>query len=230
MKTIFWDFDGTLVLNSKWSRSIIDTLDERYPGHGFTHQRVGAFLNEDFPWHFAERYHPELCTSEAWWGLVKPLLARGFIGVGYGKEESAAMSEEARQKILQSSYYTLYDDTFEVLETLKQKGWRHFVLSNNYPEMPEIVNGMSFGHLFDGVISSGMAGYDKPNPGIYKFALELAGNPDTVWMVGDNIKADVWGAEAMGIPAILVREPTTESVKYYAADLRQAAEIIEKNS
>ncbi|WP_443044957.1 HAD hydrolase-like protein [Streptomyces sp. NBC_00343] len=35
-------------------------------------------------------------------------------------------------------------------------------------------------------------------------ALDRAGSPGRVWMVGDNAVADVAGAQALGIPAILV--------------------------
>ena len=58
----------------------------------------------------------------------------------------------------------------------------------------------------------------------------MAGNPEKTWMVGDNIDADVRGAEAAGFKAILLHKPGREKVKYYARNLREAAEIIEQNS
>jgi ribonucleotide monophosphatase NagD (HAD superfamily) len=48
-------------------------------------------------------------------------------------------------------------------------------------------------------------------------------------MVGDNIKADIGGAEAVGIPAILVHTQVTERPIYYAADLYEVARIISEN-
>ena len=51
-------------------------------------------------------------------------------------------------------------------------------------------------------------------------AVQLAGNPEEVWMVGDNPVADVGGAEAVGIKAILVRKQKAEPVRYYSPDLR----------
>ena len=72
-KAIFWDFDDTLVYDSKWTRSIIDALDARHPGHGILPDQVHAFLREDFPWHSPDVYHPELSTPEAWWGQVRPV-------------------------------------------------------------------------------------------------------------------------------------------------------------
>lgn len=40
---------------------------------------------------------------------------------------------------------------------------------------------------------------------MFQLALAEAGDPHHVWMVGDNAVADVAGAQAVGIPAILVR-------------------------
>jgi ribonucleotide monophosphatase NagD (HAD superfamily) len=48
-------------------------------------------------------------------------------------------------------------------------------------------------------------------------------------MIGDDLDADVRGAETVGLPAILVRNPSGENVKYYARDLLEAASIIEAN-
>lgn len=47
-------------------------------------------------------------------------------------------------------------------------------------------------------------GYEKPHPEAFKIALSTAGNPKFVWMIGDNINADIIGAQNVNIPAILV--------------------------
>jgi len=46
-------------------------------------------------------------------------------------------------------------------------------------------------------------------------------------MIGDNLVADVRGAEAVGLPAILARSPRGDDVRYYAPDLFEAVAIIE---
>ena len=229
-KAVFWDFDGTLVIDSKWSGGLLQALDALHPGHSQTHETLKANFSRRFPWHFAEKYHPELSSPEAWWNLVRPLLAEAVEKAGYNPKESLLMAEMAHQSILRPDNYRLYDDTLPVLENLKSKGWRHYIVSNNFPELADIVRRMPFGNLFNGCISSGEVGYDKPNPGIFRYARYLAGNPEKVWMVGDNITADVRGAESAGIPAILVREPAKEPVAYHAPALEEAAEIIENNS
>lgn len=76
-------------------------------------------------------------------------------------------------------------------------------------------------------LSSAAIGYEKPHPRSFRIALEAAQNPANVWMVGDNPIADIAGAEAVGIPAILVRRPRPDGIRYYATDLWEAARIIE---
>jgi putative hydrolase of the HAD superfamily len=205
---------------------VLKALDILRPGHDINREQIGTLLHEGLPWHTPERYHPELSSSEAWWAFVRTVLAGAVLGRGYGREESSWVAELAQELILNPETFIPFDDTLPVLQNLHEKGWRYFILSNNYPELPDLVNHPPFYHLIDECITSGLAGYDKPNPGIFEYALELTGYPRKVWMVGDNIKADVRGAEAVGIPSILVRTRTDEPVKFYAADLYEAAEII----
>ena len=78
-------------------------------------------------------------------------------------------------------------------------------------------------------MTSAATGYEKPNPEAFKNALVTTGNPERVWMIGDEPVADIQGAEAAGLPAILVRSPQTEGIRYYARDLTEAVAIIEAN-
>jgi len=69
-------------------------------------------------------------------------------------------------------------------------------------------------------ISSVNVAFEKPNPRIFRHVVELADNPQEVRMVGDSLKADIRGAKAVGIKAILVRKPANEPVKYFSPDLK----------
>lgn len=78
-------------------------------------------------------------------------------------------------------------------------------VSNHVPELPALVAALGLAPYFSAVVTSAALGWEKPNPRMYAAALAAAGDPDEVWMVGDNPVADVAGAEAAGIRAILVR-------------------------
>jgi ribonucleotide monophosphatase NagD (HAD superfamily) len=55
--------------------------------------------------------------------------------------------------------------------------------------------------------------------------LEAVTGADAAWMVGDNPKADVRGAEAVGLPAILVRGPK-RGARHHCEDLSGIVDIV----
>ena len=78
------------------------------------------------------------------------------------------------------------------------------------------------------VFNSAETGYEKPHPRAFEAVLEAFPSSDTFWMIGDNAHADVAGAEALGIPAILVRQPQ-QDIERYCEDLIQVAAIVMKD-
>jgi FMN phosphatase YigB (HAD superfamily) len=74
----------------------------------------------------------------------------------------------------------------------------------------------------DGVVSSHDVGWRKPHRAMYERALDLAGvRPAEAFMVGDNPVADVRGAQAVGLRAVLRRTAMHE----LPADVRPDAVI-----
>ena len=225
-----WDFDGTLVEGPGWGKTLVRVLDSKHPSHGITYEQIRAFLHEGFPWHNPERYHPELCDPTVWWSFVEAILVRAYQGVGYGSSESKKLAQSAHHLLLDPSGYRPFEDTLAALQRLSDLGWRHVILSNNFPELPRLLDKLPIKRFLHKCISSGITGYEKPNPAAFALALDRAGHPEQVWMIGDSISADVRGAEAAGIPAILARQFPNEPIKYYARDLLEAVSIIENNS
>ena len=82
---------------------------------------------------------------------------------------------------------------------------------------------------FDSITSSEESGFGKPNPKIFRLALERAGNPKNAIHVGDSEKRDIDGAIASGlIPVKIGHKGTKSRARYIASDLRDAADWIEK--
>jgi putative hydrolase of the HAD superfamily len=206
-RVIFWDFDGTLAHRpGLWGGCLLEVLDEHRAGHGVELERLRALLRNGFPWHEPDVAHPELAEPDAWWARVEGLLASAYEGVGIESEASRKLARLARERYVDHTCgWQLFDDTLPVLERLRSEGWRHAILSNHVPELPALVTGLGLSPLLGCVLSSAVTGYEKPNPKAFELALESCGQPGKVWMVGDNPDADVAGAEAVGIPAILVR-------------------------
>ena len=154
------------------------------------------------------------------------LLTAAYEGVGIEARRAAELAGRVRERYVDPTrVWELFPDTKPVLERLRDQGWRHVVLSNHVPELPAIAEGLGLTPLVDHIVTSAATGYEKPHPEAFRLALELCGAPDEVWMVGDNPTADVAGAEAAGIPAVLVRTQS-DAAERIAADLYEAAATI----
>jgi putative hydrolase of the HAD superfamily len=227
---IVWDFDGTLARRhggTSFAACMVETLDAHEPGHAVTVDRVRPFLRSGFPWHSPAIAHCELETPDMWWGRVEPLLARAYEGVGYPADRAGELGALARRNYVDTRYWELFEDTIPVLAALSERGWRHLVLSNHVPELDAIVAQLGLAPLLDAVVNSALTGYEKPHPEAFAIARRAAGEPSEIWMVGDNPKADVEGARAAGIPAILARsEAARELVEHHAATLHGVEAIV----
>jgi putative hydrolase of the HAD superfamily len=226
-RVILWDFDGTLAHRpGMWRGCLLEVLDEHEAGHSVQAEQLRPFLRDGFPWHRPDVPHPELCEPEAWWRPIETLLATAYEGVGVGHERAQELARHARARYIDATFgWRLYDDTLAVLERLRSHGWRHAILSNHVPELPDLVAGLGLSPLIDRVFSSATTGYEKPSPEAFEHALNRCGHPREVWMVGDNPVADLAGATSVGIPAILVRANDVNG-RDAVADLHEAAEII----
>jgi putative hydrolase of the HAD superfamily len=155
--------------------------------------------------HRPELAHPELCHPDAWWGVVEQLIARAYAGAGIAADRAAVLATLAHEHYVDPAVgWQLIEGAEQVLDELSRDGWRHAILSNHVPELPAIVEGLGLGERFERVFTSAATGYEKPHPQAFAVAREALGRPEMIWMVGDNPVADVDGAEAADIPAILV--------------------------
>lgn len=101
--------------------------------------------------------------------------------------------------------WQVFPDVRPAMEALRARGLILGVVSNWAWRLPELLDDLGLGALLDFVAVSARIGYDKPHPGIFEWALDQAGVPAaSVVHVGDHLVADVEGARAVGIDAVLV--------------------------
>lgn len=226
---VLWDFDGTLAWRpGLWSGCVLEVLDELAPGHTAEREAVRAALKGGFPWDRHEEPHPHLSSADAWWESVKPLLRRAIRG-SVEEARVGELADAVRWRFTDASrQWRVFDDTRAALRTTAAGGWRNAVLSNHVPELATIVTALGLGESLEQVFSSASTGFEKPHPEAFRGALRACGDPPLRWMVGDNPIADVAGAEALGIPAILVR--TNASARRSAKDAVAAAQLIVSGS
>ena len=105
----------------------------------------------------------------------------------------------------------LFDDTIDMLETLRNQGYRLGCITNRSfggPRFLEEVRELGILDFFEVMAISCDFGYMKPHPQIYEHALStMKIAPDETAMVGDSLRADMEGAQALGITAIWRTRP-----------------------
>jgi len=208
-RVVLWDFDGTLAWRpGLWGGCVIEVLDELEPGHAVTIESVRAGLRSGFPWDDHEQPHPDVADAERWWVPVQELIANSVrqASGGSGELDAERVAAAVRSRFIDPTQgWLVFDDTVSALVRVADAGWHNVLLSNHVPELPELVAGLGLSDHFTLLFTSASSGYEKPHPEAFRIALLASGSPSRAWMVGDNPIADVQGAEAIGLPAILVR-------------------------
>jgi putative hydrolase of the HAD superfamily len=93
----------------------------------------------------------------------------------------------------------------EGLRAFRELGLRLVVVSNSDGSAERGLEEAGLRAFFDDVLDSAVVGYEKPDPRIFEHALERSGaEPERAVHVGDLFHADVTGARAAGIHAVLL--------------------------
>jgi 2-haloalkanoic acid dehalogenase type II len=114
--------------------------------------------------------------------------------------------EEQRQRVFES--FELRPDCIETIEGLRDAGLHVAVVSNiDNDYLDPMIERAGLDRLLDAWTSSEEARSCKPDPGIFRLALEKAGcSAQQVVFVGDSPEADVGGASALGMTTVLINE------------------------
>jgi epoxide hydrolase-like predicted phosphatase len=105
---------------------------------------------------------------------------------------------------------TVHEPVVEKIRALRGDGLKTGLLTNNVKEFATWRDLVPLDELFDVVVDSSEVGMRKPGAAIYRHTLELLGLPPEEVVFLDDHPANVAGAEAVGMTAILVGpDPTT---------------------
>ena len=102
-----------------------------------------------------------------------------------------------------SSFNHLFENTFEILDYLKQNYNLHIITNGFDKVQQEKLTNSNINKYFNTVTNSEMVGVMKPNPKIFNFALELAETKvHQSIMIGDSYEADILGAKNIGMDVV----------------------------
>jgi HAD superfamily hydrolase (TIGR01662 family) len=144
--------------------------------------------------------HPDFEHDDEIWFTFTERIVRGMGGAPPASYECAVEITRGWER---HENFELYDDVIPVLDELRRAGLKIGLVSNSARD----VHAFARHHALDidAGISSFHHGKTKPHASIFRAVLDLLGvAPTEAAMVGDTIEADIDGALALGMRAVLV--------------------------
>ena len=146
------------------------------------------------------QHHPELDHDEEVWVAFTE---RIVLGMGGRAPAAHDVAVELTSRWAQHANFELYDDTLPTLRRLRERGVKIGLVSNSARDVREFA--LHHGLEIDAGISSFHHGKTKPHASIFRAVLELLeAEPQDALMVGDSVDADIAGALAIGMQAVLL--------------------------
>lgn len=144
--------------------------------------------------------HCELAHDEEVWIAFTERVVTGMGGDPGRARACAVQILEAWER---SENFDLYDDALPTLGSLRARGLKLGLVSNGTRDLGAFV--AHHGLEVDAAVSSRLHGKIKPDPSIFRAALErLEVEPGEALMVGDQPEDDVEGARSIGMTALLL--------------------------
>ncbi len=227
MPVIFWDFDGTLVYSpSLWSGNLLNALNDITTEHDLTLWDFKPYTASGyFTW---DNQTDDLThiKGDMWWEYMNTHFYDTYISLGVSHEIAVKAVDKFKPKILDKNNYTVYSDVVYTLKKCKEKGYTNVVLSNNYPELEEVIAQLELSPYFDEYVVSAKIGLEKPKSGIFEYAKSLFPNENDFIMVGDNPYADILGAKKHGMKTVYVHKGYFNEADYCFDDLKSILNIL----
>lgn len=194
--TVLLDALGTLVeLERPWPH-LVDELAARGVVVGEEDARA-AMLAEMA---YYRAHHDE---AGDWAGLVD--LRRRCAAVVQERLGTSLPLDDVRDALLAAIRFRPYPEVAGTLARLRADGARLAVVSNWDVSLHDVLERTGLRRLVDAVVISAELGVAKPDPAIFYAALErLGADAAGAVHVGDSLDADVAGARAAGLEAVLV--------------------------
>lgn len=126
----------------------------------------------------------------------------------------------------------LVEGARELVDYLRRRGYRLHICSNGFHEVQyKKLAACGLAGCFDSVVLSEDAGYNKPQPQFFDYALAVTGaRRESTLMIGDNYNTDILGAKNAGIDTAFFNRfpdyPAPEPVNYEVTALSELMDIL----
>ena len=200
---VFFDAGGTLV-DAKPSFPELFARVLQREGYDVAADTISAHWQIVFDRFKAAGEAEELWTTsdersrEFWHGVYRLFLDE----IGLPTEE---LVDVVYRAFTDRRNYGLYDDVLPALETLREAGLRLGIVSNFERWLDALLEDCGVRSLFEVRVISGFEGVEKPDPAIFRLALDRAGvDAARAVYVGDLPELDIAPARLVGMYPVLL--------------------------
>lgn len=223
LRGVIFDLFGTLIVPDRFEEQNVAALLRWAGERGLAAGEAAApIVEEARTWMWRESYRSGrqyLCTEA---------IARASAELGWPSDP--AFLQDAVDAFFAPEVATVraYPDAAPTLAALSRRGYRLGLISNasDHGLVERAMAGLGLAPLLDPIVSSAGFGRIKPDAGIFRFVLDAWGlPPEEAVMVGDSLDADIEGAQALGLRAILTTMQPNPNNPRLAARIRPDATV-----
>lgn len=228
---LFIDFDDTLY--DTHGNAII-ALNELYEElHWERHFTDPKVFHDDY-WNTNIRLWTQYAKGEIERDHLIVERFRHPLSLGKGLNPTPEYCREVSDRFLSlcSVKPGLVEGARELMDYLKEKGYRMHMCSNGFHEVQyKKLRSCGLSEHFTTIILSEDAGANKPSPHFFEYAFQQSGaKPDTTVMIGDNFNTDIRGAKQVGMDTIFFNRfpkyPAPEPVTHEVHALKDIMKIL----
>lgn len=205
-RAVFFDLGGTLLIMRR-DRIVSRILDMN--GYDASPERVrAAYFRVEPSWllEYGNKNATSAESEESYRLLDSMVFKELFPGLPEAESTRASRLMRGMWPEVQRSIpLELYPDAEPTLGRLKSGGYKLALVSNAPPDAVKTIESLGLPKYISVIVVSGVVGVSKPNPEIFRLAMERAGvGPADAVHVGDLYDADVQGARNAGIDGVLL--------------------------
>ena len=201
LRTVFLDAGGVLLFPN-WTK-----VSEALARHGVLVDAQALSAAEPHAKHTLDRGHTIASTNDAGRGWLFFDLILTAAGVPLSNGTAAALEELQDYHREHNLWEFVPSNVVPALQALRRRGLQLAVVSNANGTLCAHMQRLGLASLIDCVLDSCDLGVEKPDPRMFRIALDRSGaDADTTIHVGDLYEVDVVGARAAGIRGVLLDE------------------------
>ena len=216
-KNYIFDLYGTLIdINTdEWSKEIWQKMSffYAYKGAHYTPEELNSEydrLVQDEKKKVSKK-HPDYTVIDI---KIENVFKKLFTQKGVKVTKSEVLNTAASFRCFSTKYIKLYDGVIDLLDSLKSKGKKIYLLSNAQRVFTENeLNMFGLTQYFDGICISSDEECSKPDSNYYRILFERYNlEKSESIMIGNDFRSDIEGAHDFGIDSLYIHQSISPDV------------------